>query len=130
MARRGSRSFSWNQPSVANLLQNTSELGDRVDRAVGQVMERQGDLATAYMKTNAPWTDRTSVARNGLGAIAFKQGTRWVLNLFGRANYQIWLEVKNGGKYAIITPTIQIWGPRIMRNMSGLIERLRGRGVL
>jgi hypothetical protein len=79
------------------------------------------------MKANAPWTDRTSVARNGLGAKAFKQGSRWVLNLFGRANYQIWLEVKYGGKNAIITPTFEIWGPRVMRSMTGLIERLRGR---
>ncbi len=127
MARRGSRSLSWDTASVADLLRNTEQLGPRVDRAIGQVMERQGDLATAYMKTNAPWTDRTSVARNGLGAIAFKQGRRWVLNLFGRAPYQIWLEVKHGGKNAIITPTLEIWGPRVMRSMNGLIERLRGR---
>ena len=60
----------------------------------------------------------------------FKRAGSWVLNLFGRANYQIWLEVKNGGKYAIITPTIQIWGPRVMANMRGLIERLRSRGAL
>lgn len=87
-------------------------------------------MAVAYMKSNAPWTDRTTVARNGLGGIVFKQGKRWVMNLFGRANYQIWLEVKNGGKYAIITPTVQLWGPRVMSNMTGLIERLRARGRL
>lgn len=127
MARRGSRSLSWNTASVAGLLGNVEELDPRVDRAIGQVMERQGDLAEAYMKSNAPWTDRTTNARNGLGAIAFKQGSRWVLNLFGRANYQIWLEVKYGGRDAIITPTFEIWGPRVMRSMTGLIERLRGR---
>lgn len=91
-------------------------------------MERSKDQAVAYMKVNAPWTDRTSNARNGLDGSVFKRASSWVMNLFGRANYQIWLEVKNGGKYAIITPTIQIWGPRTMANMTGLIERLRGRG--
>ncbi len=127
MARRGSRSLSWDTASVAGLFENVERLGPRVEQAAMQVMERQGDLATAYMKANAPWTDRTSVARNGLGAKAFKQGSRLVLNLFGRANYQIWLEVKNNGRYAIITPTFEIWGPRVMRSMDGLIERLRGR---
>lgn len=127
MARRGSRSLSWNTASVAGLLGNVAALDPRVDAAIGQVMERQGDLATTYMKVNAPWTDRTTNARNGLGAIAFKQGSRWVLNLFGRASYQIWLEVKYGGRDAIIGPTILLWGPRVMRNMEGLIERLRGR---
>lgn len=115
---------------MSGLLEEIERLGPRVDAAAGAVVERQGDLAVAYMKTNAPWTDRTSNARNGLGSIVFKRSGSWVLNLFGRANYQIWLEVKNGGKYAIITPTIRIWGPRVMANMAGLIERLGSRGRL
>jgi hypothetical protein len=115
---------------AAGLIANVERLDPRVDAAVGAVMERQGDLATAHMKINAPWTDRTGNARSGLGAKVFKQGSRWVMNLFGRANYQIWLEVKQDGKYAIITPTIQTWGPRVMANMTGLIERLRTAGRL
>ena len=130
MARRGSRSLSWNAASVAGLLREVEQLDPRVDAAIGVVIERQKDMAVAYMKSNAPWTDRTTNARNGLGGIVFKQGKRWVMNLFGRVNYQIWLEVKNGGKYAIITPTVQAWGPRVMSNMTGLIERLRARGRL
>jgi hypothetical protein len=82
------------------------------------------------MKLNAPWTDRTSNARNGLGAVVFKQGSKWVLNLFGRASYQIYLEKSNSGRYAIIGPTILIWGPRLMVQMTGLIERLRAGGRL
>jgi hypothetical protein len=101
-----------------------------VDAAIGAVVERQKDLAVVHMKSHAPWTDRTSNARNGLDGIVFKRGGSWTMNLFGRASYQIWLEVKNGGKYAIITPTIQSWGPRVMANMTGLIERLRSRGAL
>jgi hypothetical protein len=127
MARRGSRSLSID---AGNLIRNVERLEPRVDAAIGAVVERQGDLAVAHMKSNAPWTDRTGVARSSLGSVTFKRGGRWVLNLFGRANYQIWLEVKNGGKYAIITPTIVDWGPRVMRSMTGLIERLRARGVV
>lgn len=127
MARRGSRSINID---AAGIIANTEALGPRVDAAAGVVVERQGDMAVAYMKTNAPWTDRTSNARNGLDKVVFKRAGAWVLNLFGRANYQIWLEVKYGGRDAIITPTIQIWGPRVMANMRGLIDRLGARGRL
>lgn len=109
------------------LLEEIERLGPRVDAAAGAVISRQGDLAVAYMKTNAPWTDRTGNARSGLGVTVFKRAGSWVMNLFGRANYQIWLEVKNGGKYAIITPTIQMWGPRVMSNLRGLVDRLGAR---
>jgi hypothetical protein len=100
----------------------------RLRSAVGAVMERSKDQAVAHMRTNAPWTDRTGNARSGLDGIVFRQGGGWVMNLFGRAPYQIWLEVKNQGRYAIITPTIQRWGPRTMAMMTGLIDRLNVRG--
>jgi hypothetical protein len=125
LARRGSRGFSFD---AGSLIANVDGLDRRVDAAIGAVMERSADAAVAHMKVNAPWTDRTGNARSGLGSIVFKQAGRWVMNLFGRANYQIWLEVKNGGKYAIITPTIIQWGPRTMAMMTGLIERLRAAG--
>lgn len=127
MARAGSRQFSFD---AAGLIANVENLDRRVDAAIGAVMERSGDAAVAHMKIHAPWTDRTSNARNGLDKSVFKAGNRWFLNLFGRVNYQIYLEKSNGGKYAIISPTILEWGPRTMLMMTGLIERLRGAGRL
>lgn len=125
MARRGSRGFTLDATA---LIQNIDRLEPRVDAAFGALLERQGDLAAAHMRTHAPWTDRTGNARSGLGSVVFRQSGRWVLNLYGRANYQIWLEVKNSGRYAIITPTLIDWGPRIMRSTTGLIDRLRAGG--
>lgn len=125
MARLGSRQFA---ADVMRLAANAEQLDRRVDAAIGVIMTRSKDLAVAHMKSTAPWTDRTSNARNGLDGIVFKQGSRWVMNLFGRASYQIWLEIKNSGKYAIIAPTIVEWGPRTMRSFTGLFERLRGSG--
>lgn len=95
---------------------------------IGALMERSGDQAVAYMKVNAPWTDRTGNARSSLGSTVFRQGSRWVLNLFGLASYQIYLEKSNGSKYAIIGPTILLWGPRTMAQFVGLFDRLRARG--
>src|SRR5688572_21419528 len=122
MARRGSRSLS---VDATDLMASITRLGPRVEAAAYAVLERQGDLAVAHMKTDAPWTDRTGVARSTLDSTVFKRGSRLYLNLFGRAPYQIYLETKNGGKFAIIGPTIVTWGPRIMRSFAGLIDRLR-----
>lgn len=126
MARLGSRQFS---ADVAAIQRNIGVLDRRVDAAIGALMERSGDQAVAYMKVHAPWTDRTGNARAGLDKIVFKAGTRWFLNLFGRVNYQIYLEKSNGGKYAILTPSIPLWGVRTMALTQGLIERLRARGA-
>lgn len=108
-------------------LRELGVLDRRVDAALGALMERAGDQAVAYMKVNAPWTDRTGHARSGLDKTVFKRAGKWVLNLFGRANYQIWLEVKFSGRDGIIRPTIAIWGPRIMAQTTGLVNRLSGR---
>lgn len=121
MARRGSRSLS---VGIEDMIRELEVMDRRAQAAVQVLMERSGDQAVAYMRVNAPWTDRTGNARAGLDKIVFRQGGRYVLNLFGRASYQIWLEVKNGGRYAIIGPTIQIWGPRVMAQTSGLLNRL------
>lgn len=126
MARRGSRSFSID---ASGLIANVVALEPRVDAALGAVCERLGDQATAYMKVNAPWTDRTTLARSSLGSVVFKRATRWYVNLFGGAPYQIYLETKFNGRDAIIGPTILLFGPRLMAMTSGLIDRLRARGA-
>lgn len=125
MARLGSRQF---QADVGRLIASVENMDRRVDAAIGVVMERSKDQAVAHMKIEAPWTDRTGNARAGLDGSVFKAGSRWVMNLFGRASYQIFLEKSNGSKYAIIGPTILTWGPRTMVMMTGLLDRLRSAG--
>jgi hypothetical protein len=106
------------------LVQGAATFEPRLTAAIGLLFERSGAQAEAYMKINAPWTDRTSNARNGLSNLVEFTGARWFLTLFGRVSYQIYLEASNGGKYAVIGPTLLIWGPRLMSQTRGLIERL------
>lgn len=101
-----SATIVWQVPPEA-LARN---VGDYVQRMLSAVY----DLATyfaarieAAAKQGARWTDRTGIARQGLTGKAVKTATGVVLYLFGQARYQIWLEVKNAGRFAVILRTLE-----------------------
>ena len=93
------------------------------------IFEYQATKALGYMKTTAPWTDRTGNARSGLGA-----DVEWIplslhkMRLFHRMWYGIFLETRWAGKYAIILPTIQKFGPDTMRLLDKLLARIGASG--
>jgi hypothetical protein len=107
-------------PSV--LGKNIGDYADRVLRAVFDLSTFFAAKIEAYAKANAPWTDRTGNARQGLTARAFKTATAVTIVLFGTASYQIWLEVANAGRFAIILKTLEAhYGP-YMRAIEGLLR--------
>jgi len=75
-------------------------------------------------RDNAPWTDRTGNARQGLRAITEHNGLMHAIELFHQVAYGIWLEIRWSGRYAIIVPTIKEQGQLLMGTLRGLINRL------
>lgn len=71
-----------------------------------------------YAQANAPWDDRTGAARDGLTADSHREGFDVEIDLYHTEDYGIWLEVRWNGKFAIIEPTIQHFGPEIMADAS------------
>lgn len=96
----------------------------KLDRGLVAVTEFHATRAEAYMRANAPWTDRTTNARNGLNAVAVHAPLRHVIVCHHTMPYGIWLEVANGGKYRIIIPTIKDQGRATMATIRGLLGRL------
>ena len=78
-----------------------------------------------YAKANAPWSDRTGDARAGLDA-QVENGMRGdiVVTLFHTVDYGVWLEVRWGGKYAIIIPTVERKGPELLAKMRGMMREI------
>jgi hypothetical protein len=79
-------------------------------------VERLKDEMVAWAKENAPWEDRTTDARNGLqGHVVWTDKEHFTIFLGHGPDiyYGIWLEVRWGGKFAIILPTIQHFAPMI-----------------
>jgi hypothetical protein len=63
------------------------------------------------MKSNAKWTDRTGNARQGLNADVQVSTNNVAIVLYHTVPYGVFLEVRWGGRYAIILPAMQYGGP-------------------
>lgn len=96
----------------------------KLDAAVGAVMQYHEATVQDAAREGAPWTDRTSNARNGLFARAYRAGKAHGIVLYHTMPYGIWLETRWGGKYRIIVPTIQRQGVVVMRTLNGVLRRL------
>ena len=93
--------------------------------ALWTLMEYNETKVQDHMRTTAPWTDRTGNARQGLFAKAYKEPGHVGIVAYHTMPYGIWLEVKNEGQYAVITPTIPVEGARIMQDISKLLTMMR-----
>ncbi len=95
-------------------------LDSETRRGIGLAFDVQAARSTAYMKLNAPWTDRTSAARNGLHAVATDNGRRFELLLSHAVSYGIWLEVKYSGRDAVILPSLRV----AARELQGRLDKM------
>ena len=103
------------------------QLDKKIERALFGVCKYWDGKVEAHMKHQAPWTDRTTNARNGLAARAAKLGR----GLFGiilshAVDYGIYLErgTEHMKARPIIEPTIAIFAPRVMAFTNKLMDRL------
>lgn len=97
--------FEWTRrPSVAwNIRRYVVTLRD----AVWDMLWYYAPLIEAEMKETAPWTDRTSNARQTLAAFVYEEKPL-LLVLVAKQHmvYGKYLELRNGGKYAVVGPTL------------------------
>lgn len=115
------------QADLSPLIKGVAVMDDRLDRAVAGAVLQRSHASIAWMRENAPWTDRTGNARSGLDSYTEHQAkvhhTIW---LFGRMPYQIWLEIRFSGRYAIIGPAILDQGTKLMKTLTNILGRLNG----
>jgi hypothetical protein len=113
--------FHWTIPP-STLAGNVGNYVQRVLAAVFDLAHVFAAKIEAYAKTNAVWTDRTGNARQGLTARAFKDATSVVLVLWHQMFYGIFLEVSNGGRYAIILRTLEAHYSAFMQAIARLLR--------
>lgn len=114
--------FRWN---AGEIKRNARELERKIDVGIGIIAEKNAAEGTALMKTTAPWTDRTGAARTGLHTSTGKRGDAHVITFAHAVYYGIFLEVCNSGKYQVIMPSVQEQGAQAMKDLDGLMRRLR-----
>lgn len=117
MARKGVFDFDTLTPNLRALL-------PRVDAAVDIVFDAYEAKAETYARTNAPWSDRTGNARQGLFAQHDAEPmVRHELTIYGTMPYTFWLEVRWSGKYAIIGPTMLDIAPDMASDLAAAVSR-------
>lgn len=89
------------------------------------MMEGKGKVES-YAKMNAPWTDQTGAARNGLTASVFVEDGVVVLELAHTVDHGQWLELIQDGRFAIIMPTLEALGAEIAMDAGGMVMETRG----
>lgn len=90
--------------------------GVAIQDHVEEVLEQMAREMEEYAQSNAPWANRTGQARSGLKAEVDTSGFNGAsIVLMHTAEYGVWLEIRWNGRYAIIMPTIEEFGPRVMQ---------------
>lgn len=80
----------------------------------------------AKMKQNRPWTDRTGMAKATLNTKVSQPDSNLVrITLAHGVEYGIWLELAHEKNYAIIGPTVEQEGPRIVSDLGDLMSKLK-----
>lgn len=75
----------------------------------------------AFMKANAPWTDRTGNARSGLATRVQVNGNLCAIVLYHSVAYGPYLELRWNGKFSIIPAGMQMGGPLWMEAIARLM---------
>lgn len=86
------------------------------------------DMET-FANQNAPWTDRTTDARQGLSGEPFAENGIVGASIVHSVPYGIWLENRFERRYAIIGPTQAVFAPLAGRIIAGGVRAaLEGKG--
>ena len=88
---------------------------------VERAMNRGKEKIEEYARQNAPWNDRSGMARDGLVADVYLEGGEVVLELAHSVDYGYWLEIIQDGQFAIIMPTLEALGPEILADAGGAV---------
>lgn len=115
-------SFTWDVEPERVFGELAQAYVDEIDTAVLQLANRYAPEIAAWMKENAPWTDRTGNARQTLDSEVYEL-TETVVIAFGHGvDYGIFLEEANAGRFAIVTPAIDYFAPKIWADVQRLMS--------
>lgn len=113
--------FRWD----ASKFKSPKIMEKKLQRALMGVMRYWDGPVEQHIKTSAPWTDRTSNARSGLAANAVQETeSLFHIIMTYSVDYGIYLERANDGKYATIIPTLPVYGPKVIKTCTKIMDRL------
>jgi hypothetical protein len=118
----GFAKFEWEIKPSQQIVPNLEAYRKAVLAAVRMTFEAIARKVRSYAVTNRTWIDRTGTARSGLRTQVAVMGAVATLTLYHTAEYGIWLEVANAGKYAIILKTMTAHFPMLMQMLNDVLS--------
>ena len=112
--------------SQSDLNKNLDKMAVKLGAVVLMYAATKASEIESKMKMNHPWTDRTGMAKAMLTAKVSQPNQNLVrITLAHGVEYGIWLELANEKNYAIIEPTVNEEGPRIITDLNDLMSKLK-----
>lgn len=112
--------------SSSSLSKNLDKMGEKLGALVLMYSATKAQELESKMKVNRPWTDRTGMAKATLSARVSQPDEKTIrITLAHGVEYGIWLELANEQRYAIINPTIQQEGPKLIEDLNGILNKLK-----
>lgn len=113
----GGWGFAWQ--GLEGINDNIYKLNDKWHRDIDKALKQLAKEMADYMKSHRTWTDHPGVhqdAKDNLQAVVVWHDSERFSIWLGHGKdvyYGIWLEVRWGGRYAIVLPTAQHFGPQL-----------------
>lgn len=121
-------SFSWQVTPEQAFVPLYAQYAEELEREIVALAEQMTDEITEYMKAEARWTDRTGETRASLFSTVQHEARHMVSILVSHGSLITWaayLELGFGGRFAIIAPTIDWFGPRVFHEVQAILQRVR-----
>lgn len=104
-----------------DLTTRLNQFGPKAKRAMVAGANYVAPLAESHMKETAKWTDRTGNARQGLKTEVVVDRNKVAIVLYHSVPYGVFLELRWGGKYAVIEPTMAWAAEQFVRAVGRLM---------
>ena len=112
--------ITWTR-SPEELANEIDNLGRLLQTEIGQRLARVQTSSQADMREKAAWNNISGNARRGLRVVTQQAGDSWEMFFIHSVEYGKFLELANGGKYAIVWPTLTHTIPKVRSALKGLI---------
>lgn len=116
-------SFVWDVPPDEAFVELAEAYETAVHAGVAAIAKRYAPEIENWMKSNAPWTDRTGNARQTLHTEVEEVVNEMIsLVLSHGVEYGKYLELSHGGRFAIIGPALDYFAPKMWADVQGLFK--------
>jgi hypothetical protein len=102
---------------------NLKSIPDDMEKAALEVAQEVAPKMEWYAKKNRKWTDRTGHARQGLvGKFQYAKRMYVGCRIYSIIDYAYWLEVIQGGRFAILEETRNFFAEEFFNGISARLK--------